>query len=89
LPNDLRLFDMLGNEWEWVHDRLDVTRPRHNRLYYDHIKILESIDDKTPRLLRGGTFNNPAANVRSADRNWYAPSVRSTDFGFRPARTYD
>src|SRR5262249_983273 len=41
-----------------------------------------------PRLLRGGTFNNQSANVRSANRNWNAPANRYTDSGFRPSSTW-
>src|SRR5271168_1228013 len=41
----------------------------------------------TPRLLRGGTFNNQPANVRSANRNRNAPPYRNTNNGFRPAST--
>ena len=39
-----------------------------------------------PRLLRGGSFTQPA-NVRSADRNRYQPSDRNINNGFRPAST--
>ena len=48
----------------------------------------EIIND-IPRLLRGGSFANPSAYVRSAYRIWYAPANRFVNCGFRPARTYD
>ena len=53
-----------------------------------HITISEFINDKSPRLLRGGTFVNRPAFVRSAYRDWIAPAYRVTNFGFRPSRTY-
>jgi formylglycine-generating enzyme required for sulfatase activity len=87
LPNDLGLFDMLGNALEWVHDRSGVTRPGRHARYNDNINALESIDP-IPRLLRGGSFSFQPAGVRAAYRGWSAPSGRNSDFGFRPARTY-
>jgi formylglycine-generating enzyme required for sulfatase activity/tetratricopeptide (TPR) repeat protein len=88
LPNDLGLFDMLGNEFEWVNDKLRVSRPGRHGHEYDCINIFESIDEKLPRLLRGGQFLNLPAVVRSANRFGDAPSNRGTIYGFRPARTY-
>ena len=57
----------------------------------DFIIILLSMNismKRSPRLLRGGSFDYLPAFVRSANRYWYAPSYRSASFGFRPARTY-
>jgi len=39
------------------------------------------------RVLRGGSFNNQAVNVRSANRNRNAPTNRNNNVGFRPAST--
>ncbi len=88
-PNDLGLFDMLGNELEWVHDSIRRTMPERRGLFSDVIHISERIIEKIPRLLRGGSFNAPPAGVRSASRVWYAPSYRITAYGFRPCRTYN
>ena len=82
IPNESGLFDMLGNVFEWVQDRygrLNTT---------DDINMQESIDAINPRILRGGTFKNPPALVRSAGRGWDAPSNRGILYGFRLARTY-
>jgi serine/threonine protein kinase/formylglycine-generating enzyme required for sulfatase activity len=80
-PNDLGLFDMLGNTYEWCQEKSS-----HDRTI-DEINTVETINED-PRYLRGGSFNNHAAVVRSAYRLWWAPSDRSADFGLRPARTY-
>ena len=39
------------------------------------------------RVLRGGSFNNQASNVRSAYRNNNVPANRNNNNGFRPAST--
>ena len=36
---------------------------------------------------RGGSFNNPAVNARSANRNNNAPTIRNNNLGLRPAKT--
>jgi serine/threonine protein kinase/formylglycine-generating enzyme required for sulfatase activity/tetratricopeptide (TPR) repeat protein len=89
LPNDLGLFDMLGNEFEWCQDSVNAFRPLNKGVHNDVINRLESVNENDPRLLRGGAFLNPPALVRSAGRNRYAPSYRSTSDGFRLARTYN
>jgi eukaryotic-like serine/threonine-protein kinase len=88
LPNDLGLFDMLGNEYEWVQDRIDRTLPQRRGLFSDMIKISELVNERNPRLLRGGSFVNLPALVRSAYRLWNAPAYRYNFLGFRPSRSY-
>ncbi len=88
LPNDLGLLDMLGNMFEWCQDTYGASRPHRKGVTIDHRSIVEYISEKTPRLLRGGSFNNLPANVRSAHRNRNAPAYRSYNIGFRPSRTY-
>jgi len=88
MPNDLGLFDMLGNVYEWCQDPYGRFQPGKEGAIVDHINITESINEKNPRLLRGGAFNNVPADVRSASRVWNAPAYRNTLNGFRPARTY-
>lgn len=39
------------------------------------------------RANRGGSFNNPAVNARSANRNRNAPSNANNTLGVRPAKT--
>jgi formylglycine-generating enzyme required for sulfatase activity len=87
LPNDLGLFDMLGNEYEWVQDSTRRSLRARRGLYSDITNIFEYVNEKSPRLVRGGTFSFPPASVRSAYRFWYAPASRVTSYGFRPSRT--
>ena len=87
-PNDLGLFDMLGNMDEWCQDSWNASKPAKKGIYNDSINISESIVEKNPRILRGGSFVIQPAYVRSADRNGNAPASRISNSGFRPSRTY-
>ena len=62
--------------------------PEKRGLLSDIINISEHAYDKTPRILRGGSFNNPASVVRSAYRYWVPPAYPYFFDGFRPSRTY-
>jgi formylglycine-generating enzyme required for sulfatase activity len=88
LPNDLALFDMLGNEHEWTQDIPNVERPSRRSVEYNIIYKDKYVYDKSLRLLRGGSFLVQPSNVRSAYRSWNQPSIRGSQYGFRPARTY-
>ena len=86
--NDLGLFDMLGNEMEWCQDKIDASKSWRNGIFNDRINTLDYVNEKNPRLLRGGSFYFVPAFVRSAYRFRDAPSSRLTYYGFRPSRTY-
>jgi hypothetical protein len=87
-PNDLGLFDMLGNMCEWCQDSVNASKPAKKGIYNDSINISESTGEKNLRFLRGGSFYVRPADVRSAVRFWNAPAYRSSYYGFRPSRTY-
>ncbi len=87
LPNDLGLFDMLGNQFEWTQDIFGVERPRRRAKEYDTITEISYLYDRDARLLRGGSFPYPASGIRCASRSWNAPAQRITNLGFRLFRT--
>jgi formylglycine-generating enzyme required for sulfatase activity len=87
-PNDLGLFDLYGNVFEWTQDPAFLYRwPGRNKDEED-IEYILYIKDNIRRLLRGGSFVNLAPSVRSAYRDSLRPSVALGAAGFRVARTY-
>lgn len=78
-PNDWGLYDMHGNVWEWVQDWYGEYP---NGIIVDPKGATSGAD----RVLRGGSWGNHTAILRSASRNSYAPSIRDQFLGFRIVR---
>ena len=70
------LHDMAGNVWEW-------TRSPHQPYPYDETDDREDLDSDALWVMRGGSFGDPARNVRSATRGAADPGVRRPFIGFR------
>ena len=87
LPNDLGLFDMLGNVYEWCQDRDGAIRPSKGGVYSDAAVTTEIVMYRPNRIFRGGMFYSQPQEVRSASRVPDVPSLQSTYVGFRLART--
>jgi formylglycine-generating enzyme required for sulfatase activity len=67
-PNGLGIYDMSGNVWEWLND------------WYDENYYKNSPKDNpngpssgTPRVLRGGSWDNDASDTRIANRYGLVP----------------
>ena len=78
-PNAFGLHDMHGNVWEWCNDWY---APSHAGAVTDPQGPAEG----ETRVLRGGTFFNSDAFVRSANRVNLSPTNRTDIVGFRVAR---
>jgi formylglycine-generating enzyme required for sulfatase activity len=88
-PNDLGLFDLLGNALEWCQDsRVPYPASAGDGVVED-VEDTKEVKDNLSRDFRGGSFRHRAAEVRCADRNEYLPTLPAGGFniGFRPART--
>ena len=81
-PNDYGLFDMHGNANEWCHDRYRITPAA------SMIDAFSPIPGREPRVVRGGSYQDGAAQVRSAARRRSLPGDRNATLGFRIARSY-
>jgi len=80
LPNAWKLYDMLGNVWEWTADRYDKD-------YYPHS---EKQDPKgaasgEDRAVRGGCWNSSPDIVRASQRVSTEPTSHGANVGFRCA----
>ena len=78
-PNELKIYDMSGNVWEWCQDFWAPS--------YDAEPALNPLGPVTgtARVLRGGSWLNLAANCRVSSRYSYVPTSGSYTTGFRLA----
>lgn len=78
------LYDMHGNVAEWVQDRYDKS-------YYSGSPEENPTGPSTgtKRVVRGGSWIQPAYSCRSAFRGYYSEDYTDSDFGFRIVKSID
>jgi sulfatase modifying factor 1 len=76
-PNDLGLYDMSGNVWEWVYDSIGQYPS------YSEVTINPYNSTEKGRITKGGRWGGPADELRVSCRISWHPASRCNNAGFR------
>jgi formylglycine-generating enzyme required for sulfatase activity len=76
-PNSFGLYDMIGSVWEYVEDCWQESLPESGRAYEEA--------GCQARRVRGGSWDDAPAELRSARRSRVKPDLPRNDGGFRVA----
>jgi formylglycine-generating enzyme required for sulfatase activity len=75
-PNELGLYDLSGNVWEWCSTSY-LDKSKQGR------KVMNPAWNSRSKVLRGGCFESEVDHIRTANRNFADIDARATGIGFR------
>jgi formylglycine-generating enzyme required for sulfatase activity len=81
-PNDLGLFDILGNILEWCQE----SRSLGDKFTY--VEDTAPVSNTIERVLHGGSYEKVIDHIRSDQSEHALPPVEFNSIGFRLARTH-
>ncbi|MDR0763131.1 MAG: formylglycine-generating enzyme family protein [Bacteroidales bacterium] len=91
-PNELGIYDMTGNVWEWCNDKYNIytnnatTNPQGpSESKGEGDQGQKNIDSGVLRVVHGGSWNNGPWSQRVLSRYGFSPSGRLNTVGFRLA----
>jgi len=89
-PNDFGLYDMSGNVWEWVWDRMELDDDLNiiGDSLYLHAPVTDPYGSTVgfDRVFRGGSCRYYPRSVRTSNRGGNSPVYQSIGLGFRICR---
>lgn len=84
-PNDIGLYDMYGNVWEWCWNWFRQSSSRLHNLFFGLTDAENNVG--SCRECRGGSWATPASRCIARTREFLSPSGRDGGLGFRLVRT--
>lgn len=94
-PNELGLYDLSGNVWEWCEDdfepytddNIDLTKNKHNAPASDATNGANSGEFRSGKVIRGGSWNRDLSACRTTKRDNYGPEFSNFAIGLRLVAT--
>jgi sulfatase modifying factor 1 len=84
--NSQGLYDMAGNVWEFCLDTWSTGSYKRRSEFHKNFTYFKNLpEDIDKRVIRGGSWNSPAVDLRTTHRSWCMATACSPDIGFRCA----